>query len=73
MAHHNIATENEAAQNSAAQNASLSGAASTPGMPDETPFDRAPHESEYSDEAAHDEEPLWRKLLLKLRQLIGFE
>ena len=85
MAHHAIGTENQAAQDQANQNqngqnqgapnqiAANRGAASTPNAPDQTPFDRAARGEEYSDETHSDEEPLWRKLLLKLRQLIGFE
>lgn len=80
MAHHNIATANQAAldqtalDQAAQKQAAGFGAASISGeAEDETAFDRVPHDHEYADDMQHEEEPLWRKLLLKLRQLIGFE
>jgi len=74
MAHHNIAAENQVALDQAAQSqaASKYGAGSTP-SPSETPFDHATLHEDDSDDASHDEEPFWRKWLLKLRQVIGFE
>ena len=42
----------------------------------ETPFDRAEsthHQSARYEDYDHEDEPLWKRLLLKLRQFIGFE
>lgn len=77
LAQHNIATENQTPQATGDQSlAAANGTApSTHDSHDETPFDRitlAGHEYP-ADDAGSDEEPLWRKLLAKLRQLIGFE
>lgn len=61
-------------KNKAAEQSTSTAAAGSSKPDSNTPFDRAMRDDDIpEDEFHHDSEPLWQRLLAKVRQIIGFE